>query len=380
MSEFMVNWASIDKSTRSYDDVKHAIKTCQHKVESIRGSISSLSGMPGVSSVLENINVRLGNEIKNVDTLQTSLNIISTLYKLAEYNISGVMLPLNFGIGAGASGTAGNGGNTTGDGPFSIGDLWSLISSGGVVGQYVSGLGGLLSGDYGSAASGFLSMFADLVSNAYEANPLDIKKLLFGLDTSMVDNAMDAIQAGGSAIGTTWKEAIGQYAFKSNNTVGENIASGCRWAAAIVTNAIDNYQEFGTVQNGRFWAELGIETGVDVLMGAGSTALVAAGAAALGISAPAVAVGAIAAGVCWGANTLVESLTGQDIGEWVSDGVCWAGEKIADGVAWAGEKISDGVEWAGEKISEGVDWVGDKLSDIGNGISNGWNSFCAWVF
>jgi len=158
-----------------------------------------------------------------------------------------------------------------------------------------------------------------------------------------------------------WEGAIGKYTDFSSAQKG--FSTACNWAAAIVSSGYSNYQEFGNF-GARFWEETAAETlinvGEGVLIGAG----VAGIAALAGISAPALAVGAVAAGVTVlvdaGLNAVVSWATGGVETDWkevVSDFVC--------------DKFEEGVDWVKNTAQKTVDWAKDTGEKIGNAVSNG---------
>ena len=179
------------------------------------------------------------------------------------------------------------------------------------------------------------------------------------------------------------------------------VATICKWAGyalTFVSEGIDNYKENGL--SWRFAGETVIEGGTYV--GLSILAGVAA-AAALPATAPVILVGAAAAGVVWLGDTVVEYLSGQDIGEWVSDLIYgdgkvaevrewvgdriedageWigdrmedAGEWIEDASDWVGDRVEDAGEWIGDRVDDAGEWVGDRLEDAGEAV----DSFCSWV-
>ena len=66
-----------------------------------------------------------------------------------------------------------------------------------------------------------------------------------------------------------------------------------------IFNAIENYEEFGTIHSKRFWEETLLETAVDVIEETFVSAIVGGLLAAAGISVSGVAVAAVTVGVIW---------------------------------------------------------------------------------
>ncbi|SFU91662.1 hypothetical protein [Butyrivibrio sp. M55] len=116
----------------------------------------------------------------------------------------------------------------------------------------------------------------------------------------------------------------------------KNFKAGVKWAGAIADfafNVVDNFEEQEQARisgvemtNGRVVAESVIETGVDVVLSIGGTALAGF---ILGSGAPVLAVGAVSVGVVWTANFLMEIAIGKDIAELASDAVCDASKAVA---------------------------------------------------
>ncbi|WP_026668186.1 hypothetical protein [Butyrivibrio sp. AE2005] len=115
----------------------------------------------------------------------------------------------------------------------------------------------------------------------------------------------------------------------------KNFKAGVKWAGAIADfafNVVDNFEEQEQARisgvemtNGRVVAESVIETGVDVVLSIGGTALAGF---ILGSGAPVLAVGAVSVGVVWAANSLMEMAIGKDIAELASDALCDAPKAV----------------------------------------------------
>ncbi len=317
MSSFSVSWEALFNEGDVLISVSRKLGVQEDRLEKVKSNLSGIDGFTKVNKLIDTVCNDLEDCRKNIKLLGKNTRKIALAYKLTEYSISG----------------------ETG---LEWSDLWNFVSSAGVAGQYGAMVGNMFSGDYGSAIGNGLLAFGGLAENAFEDNPKKWYEVLFGTyEDGMVAN----ISKNGAK--TIWGEACDGYKFSKSNTVGKNLNVGAQWAAAAIGNGFENYEEFGTVKNTRFWGETAVETGVDVAMGIGATMAVAAGAAAAGIAAPAVAVAAVGGGLVWGVNKAVEHFTGKDVGEWAADAVC-----------------------------DGAEWVKDKA---GNAITSTKNSVCAWV-
>lgn len=123
---------------------------------------------------------------------------------------------------------------------------------------------------------------------------------------------------------------------KASNT-GTKVRAITKWAGHLLTiagNGYENYIESREqgISSGRAIGETIIESGVDIAVGIGATALSTAAIAALGITAPAAVVGIGAVGITMGANAICEWATGgKDLGEAAANSVYWLGEKLSNG-------------------------------------------------
>ena len=168
-----------------------------------------------------------------------------------------------------------------------------------------------------------------------------------------------------------WEGAVGKYTDFSS--VSKGVSTVCNWAAAAVTSGFSNYKEFGNF-GARFWEETASETLLKVGEGILVSAGVAAAFAAAGISAPALAVGAAAAGVTvlvdWGLDSVVSWATGGTQTSWIegaSNVISDTGEKVAGWVADTGKK-------AGKAINNGINGIKNSINNI-RGSGTKWGSF-----
>ena len=126
------------------------------------------------------------------------------------------------------------------------------------------------------------------------------------------------------------------------------------WALALVANGFSNYDEYneklGTakeITKGRAIAETITETLIDIGKGVAITAGIAAGCAALGVSAPAVVVAGTAIAVSAVADIACEKLTehftgeAKSLTEVISDGALDFDEKAVGAIRSAGKAVSN---------------------------------------
>ena len=150
------------------------------------------------------------------------------------------------------------------------------------------------------------------------------------------------------------------------STLGKGISSACNWAATVITTGFSNFKEFGNF-GARFWAETGVESVIKVGEAIAITAGVGAIIAAAGISAPALAIGAAAAGV-----TVLVDMGLDAIVTWATHGsqTSWI-EAASDAICDTGEKV---VNWAKDAGQKAVEWASNAAEGVGNAVSNGINS------
>ena len=123
-----------------------------------------------------------------------------------------------------------------------------------------------------------------------------------------------------------------------------NVIKGTKiagWTLALVANGFSNYEEFskGEITGERAVAETVLETGIDIGKGALLAAGVAAGAAALGIAAPAVVVGGVAVAASAVLDFACKQFTGKGVTELVSDTILDVGEAVVSGA----QKVVSGI-------------------------------------
>ena len=103
------------------------------------------------------------------------------------------------------------------------------------------------------------------------------------------------------------QEELKEYSIRKAEKASEKIKVGTKWGGVAFTgsfNAIENYEEFGTIHSKRFWEETLLETAVDVT-GESVVSLIVGGLlTAAGISASGVAVAAVTVGVIWAADVV----------------------------------------------------------------------------
>lgn len=235
------------------------------------------------------------------------------------------------------------------------------------------------------AAAGPFGTVVDAFKNGFGGNHGNVLKDLIKLAGGYVKNSDKSGIKWGDWFGIEpstkgpWEGALGKY--KDFSSVRKGFSTVCNWASAIVSSGFSNYGEHGNF-GARFWEETAVESllniGEGILIGAGT----AAAFAAAGISAPALVVGAAAAGITvavdWGLDAIVSWATKGAQTRWkeaVSDTFCNVYENVAGWAKDTAQKASARVKDTGEKISNAVS---SGINGIKNAIQNVAGSTCSW--
>ncbi|MGO5113767.1 hypothetical protein ACTQ33_01880 [Candidatus Avoscillospira sp. LCP25S3_F1] len=220
-----------------------------------------------------------------------------------------------------------------------VGLLRDLIAESGVLGPLVSTILAPVTGwkddTWVDMGQNILKSLGNLNVDFSGKTKADWVNELFGLED--VFNSVDGSSPGKAFASSIKNEFVYGTGIKQSSTVPvSKLSVACKWGGyflSLVGSAYENCEEFKGQEGkeARIVTETIVETGVDIGMGAVATAGVTAAASGLitaGVitTAPAVAVGAASVIVVWGVNKVCEELTGQDVGEWVADGVCAIGE------------------------------------------------------
>lgn len=160
-----------------------------------------------------------------------------------------------------------------------------------------------------------------------------------------------------------WDDFVGNLGLSSTANMG--LGGAVLKRLPLIGLAVDmglttwDYSDEGLFSNPEYYAALTATAGLFVV-GAGATALAAAGLATVGLPA---GVAAVAAGVGWAfvSNWLEEPVT-----EALTPAFQWAGEQLDTAYQGAQDLAGDAVEWT----SEAVDWTGDAIDDAAGWVSN----------
>ena len=348
------------------------LKNCSAQISALQrelGGVASRLGALQLNSVLRvRASAALVNRITDcrwavehqsgdLSSLARSLDEIAGLYNTYETRLTDPRTEAQPQPQGSAEGGSSSGGTDEGNFPDWFKTVLELM---GVAGEECGplltlvGLLGLFDGTAEGYADGSKNIFAGLSNIFYEG-------FTFASDGAIQVKWADMFGFGPNGIGKfDWDAAFDDWLMKNKfggkNTWTQNVGVACKWASyalSFVASGVQNYDEFdGDMGNARFWGETLIQGGVDI--GLGALAGIAA-AALLPATWPAIAVGAVGAGVVWAANGVCEWITGESIGEHVADFLCDGTEAIADFAQNVGDAVADGVETAWNNVCDWVD-------------------------
>ena len=390
MAEFYIAPDKLKAPADELSACRTLLKEYRAEVSSVRFILKKSLGISFRSlHNLSEISDRLSAEAESCVNLSTGLNNIVQTYERSEKHVCEYVVNGKTWI-SWAEILSNNDINTTDDrggrGGYGINGLFQDFFKANDDGHYEGIIAA--TGPFGTIIDG-VKQFAD---GEYGKSIADIVKFAGGLVKNIEGTKIDWAEWIGLNPGG---DALSDYFDFSNARNG--FSSVCNWAAAIVTSGYDNLKEFGDgwFSNPRFWGETATETLINVGEG---IAMTAAAAAILGTSAPAVAVGVLAAvgtvAVDAGVNGIIRLVTGDPNADWkeiVSDAVCdgfgtaveWVKENGAVAVEWAKEAGQAAVDWVVDTGQAVTDWAVDTASDIvegiGEGINNFGNSVCGWL-
>lgn len=304
MSNVTVLWQDLLNEGDSLLKVGRKLGIYESRLQQVKDNMAGTEGFAKLNKALRKVDSDVEQYVKDIKQLGRSARKIAVQYRNTEQHLIRQI--------------------------FEWSDVWGVVSSAGAVGGSAATLGNIFTEHGADGIGNFLQVIGGMAEGAYDGDPNAFKEALFNTGA---DPVVAAISEKGVKAG--WAEAINGYKFAKGNTVGKNLNVAAQWASAIIGNTAENFEEFGTIDNPRFWGETAIETGVDVGMSIGATVGVGAAAVALGVTAaPAVVVAAAASVVVMGTNKVVDHFTGKDVGEWFSDGIC-------DGFEWLADKVGN---------------------------------------
>ena len=321
MAEFSAEWKKMQTQSSRMQKAGKTLNGLGVTVTSIKSNLSYMGRYANVIRTLNSISADLKNQANLAQTMGNKLQEVSVTYKNTEQGLLGTSSVMP---------TVGKASDLLGDKlsfDWKVDKLlWKGAGNFGTVGQAIAGFGEMVTGGvtYKTLLGGggkAVSIFGDLAKNAYSKKP-DYKKVLFGdwekggavkKLKNWPDISNVAITGKASTFFASIQKQLSDFTFKNCETVGDKIQVGTKWAGVAIsgiTNGISNYKEYqdGEITAQRAVAETVTETAVDLGIGmfatAGATALI-------GASAPALAVGAAAAGAVWAADAATRFFTNK---------------------------------------------------------------------
>ena len=348
MTEFVIDINQLGTCASQISALRHELDAVAVKLGAMQlGSVLQIRASTALIGRVADCKWAVANQSGDLRNLANGLNDIAELYGACEKNLTDPKTQEQAEQ------------NNTQDPEYNFWQEWKDIFADllGVAGEeagpflILAGLFDIFGGtgeDISDGAKNILSGISHFLNSGLEfvaGGEIQVKWMdMFGLtETGIADWS--------AAADDFWNKNL----LNSSSSVTENAAVVCKWASyalSFIASGFQNYDEFeGDMSNLRFWGETAIQGAVDI--GLGALAGVVA-AALLPATWPAIAVGAIGAGVVWVANEVCEWITGENIGEHVADFLC------------------DGVEW--------ISSVGqDVCESISDGVETAWNGVCDWV-
>lgn len=334
---FEIYPAKLMELSDEYTSMANQLKLIVKRLNSLKNNLPG-SSFENIKAVLNSTITNIEDYSKGIENLKTGLNNSVKSYLTAENNIIQTQITFN-GSNPGKPSESSND-NKTKDNLLEM--LWSFLDSAGSVPSSAAPyIQMLLSGITGEEIDATIiasilastvnkyAFFADVAENGWK----EALKNGFGIGAYMPEGT-----TAGETFTDYFKQAIKSEAdgFVDSSTAAKTASSVAKWAGVALTTiveGVENYEEYqnGEISGGRAVTETIIETGTDVAMGAAATAATGALLAAAGVAAaPAVAVAGVATVAVAGVNWVTETLTGKDVGEWVSDTVCDVGESVGN--------------------------------------------------
>lgn len=387
MATVYVEWSKLRNQSNTLASKGRKLVTYGTRIDDINSCLAFKSNYSNVTRTISNIASGIQKQAGIMQKMGTQLQAISNAYGKTEMDITGkgaIAIKEIKGTIVGPIFT-----------PMAKKDsekfdwkwsslIWKNVAKMGVTGNAIAAFGEMLTGGVTAktligGGSKFATIVGDLAKNAYSDNP-SIKEVVFGdwKKGSAVEKLKKWAKIPETTVTTKWgvftnsmKKQASEFLPSSCKNVGDKIKLGTKWAGVAlsgVTNAISNKKEMetGGISKGRAVAETVMETAVDVGIGMVATA---AATALIGASAPAVAVGAAAAGVVWAADAATRYLTKKNFGsekgltEFLSDTVLDTAEAVVNTGKNAAKAIANGAKKA----------VGKAVQNIGK-------TFVKWSF
>ena len=343
MAEFCVRIAGMERAAGSFQEYGQRVGDLHSELLQIRNGIQMKGGSgEAIREQVSQISHALAGESSGAFQLSTALARAASAYQTSENRILDIETAAGYGLGEAApnvdpaTGPAGEETNwwaKTLEGIFKgIGELGVSGSTAALVVNWL--LYGVMDEIPGlNAGKDLGKVLGKLGEAAEKLSEEDILKLAEKLD---VDE--DQLKAVLKKIGGS-KGFLGK------------IGAGLSGTFTGLLNVSENYDEFGGI-TWRGSAETVLETVIDV---AADWALPVVGSAAAGlIGAPAAAGAVVISVLWWGADTVIEAVSGRDMTEIVTDFI---------------------IDEIGGGISAAWDGITTAWGEFSSGVSDWWNSF-----
>lgn len=330
--------------------LEKTLRALGQNVDSIRNGLRyKIAGREAIAARLREAAEQLYKEADSTRNARNGLEQIINLYVQTEKanldRVAAEKTSIQQGAGAGGASTA----PTAEDGRYKYVDpkwskLWSLIGPAAVIPNIL-----MTDKHWPSVTNEVVKTLGKIAKTVLDSPRAEWAKKLFGFN--IVTEA------------SSFLENLGDF-----STLGKGLGTVVDWGTSIVDSFLKNVKEFGNDSwtTGRFWAESGIEAGIKIVEKAGFATLIGTGLIAAFGSAPAVVIGGVTTLttllVDWGLDNLVSWATNGSETSWiefVSDGICNAGEWLKDNVGPVVQKTVDGAKRAVEK---GVEVVKDGVN------------------
>ncbi|MBO5373345.1 MAG: hypothetical protein J6A75_11620 [Lachnospiraceae bacterium] len=386
MATVYVEWNRLRNQGNALAANEKSLSLYAAKVNSVNAQLRYKTNYSGVTKALGNIASGIQRQAGIMQKMVIQLESISGAYKTAEGEITAQKPVVVTAIKASSINVSGIKSKEISTTKWSKNNekfdwklgslLWKSIGKFGAAGNIVAAFGEMMTEGINaktviSGSSKVLNIVGEVAKNADSKKP-NYMEVLFGKweKGGALKSVQDFAKNSGQTITTKWgvfgtslKKQISEFLPSSCKTVGDKVKICTKWGGVIlsgVTNAISNKKEMETegISTKRAVAETITETAVDVGIGMVATA---AATALLGATAPAVMVGAAAAGAVWAADAatryLTKKITGSEkkLTELVSDTILDAAEAV--------EKIKNNAKKA-----------------VGNAVKNVGKAFAKWCF
>lgn len=329
MPKIRVNTSRLNAYGAELDGILNRLNDIKERFNLASNNLDwSIKGEAEISSILSKLSNELLLEAESIAGMRYFLRNAALKYDTAENSILGLYSSADNQAGS-------NEQNDSSSKIFKfIGDILNTIGAAGNTITVIADIVGILSNgktldekNLGELIGNQVSLIDKLVDYI---SSRDIKDL-FGLNryeaihiTRAAAGWMSRLKDAGKTFVDTLKQELSPTV---TGTMGK-LKTGLKragWVLSLVSNVIDNYDEWknhtGNINTfDRFLRESCTETVVDIVKGAGLMACVAAGAAAVGVSAPAVVVAGATVVASWSLDKLCETVNnGKNVTETVSD-------------------------------------------------------------